>query len=114
LARDANGRRIYNNVNDLKSALNVHDIITVEQFEGLTRTTTDGKTKELLGLMVNLSDYQVGSTKGGEVTKFEDFDIDFNQYKYLLETRMSGALTKVYSAIALEQDVTATASSAEA
>ena len=105
LARDLNGRRIYDSKADLAAALNVGEIYTVEQFEGRTRTTSDGKTKKLLGLFVNLADYQFGSTKGGEITKFEDFDMDFNKYKYMLETRLSGALTKVYSAIALEEPV---------
>lgn len=106
LARDLNGRRIYSSKADLAAALNVTAIHTVEQFEGKTRTTSDGKTKKLLGLFVNLSDYQFGATRGGEVTKFEDFDIDFNRYTYMLETRLSGSLTKLYSAIALEEDVT--------
>ena len=105
LARDLNGRRIYDSKADLAAALNVNSIITVEQFEGLQRTDAESKKHELLGLFVNLGDYQFGSTKGGEVSKFDSFDIDFNQYKYLLETRLSGSLTKVYSAIALEQDV---------
>ena len=106
LARDLNGRRIYDSKSDLAAALNVGNIYTCEQFEGKTRTTTDTKTKKLLGLFVNLSDYQVGSTKGGEITRFSQFDIDFNQEKYLIETRLSGALTRVFSAIALEEDVT--------
>ena len=110
LARDLNGRRIYDSKADLAAALNVGEIYTVEQFEGRTRTTSDGKTKKLLGLFVNLADYQFGSTKGGEITKFEDFDMDFNKYKYMLETRLSGALTKVYSAIALEEPVASTES----
>ena len=105
LARDLNGRRIYNSKADLAAALNVSSIVTVEQFEGKTRETEGGKTKKLLGLFVNLADYTFGSTKGGEITKFEDFDIDFNKYKYLMETRLSGALTRVYSAIALEEPV---------
>ena len=110
LARDLNGRRIYSSVTDLAAALNVKSIQTAEQFEGLTRTTkTENKTKKLLGLFVNLDDYHVGSTKGGEITRFNQFDIDFNQEKYLIETRLSGALTRVYSAIALEEDVTAVA-----
>lgn len=109
LARDLNGRRIYSSKADLVAALNVKDIKTVEQFEGLTRTTTDSKTKKLLGLFVNLTDYQLGCIKGGEITKFDDFDIDFNQYKLLLETRVSGALVEWYSAIALEEDVTGAA-----
>lgn len=114
LARDLNGRRIYDSETDLARALNVNSIHTVEQFEDQTRTVTvsEGgsdtlKTKKLLGIFVNLADYQVGSTKGGEVTKFSDFDIDFNKEKYLLETRLSGALTRIYSAIVLEEDVTA-------
>ena len=106
LARDLNGRRIYDSKSDLAAALNVGNIYTCEQFEGKTRTTTDSKTKKLLGLFVNLSDYQVGSTKGGEITRFSQFDIDFNQEKYLIETRLSGALTKVFSAIALEENIT--------
>ena len=106
LARDLNGRRIYSSKNDLVAALNVKDIKTIEQFEGLTRTTSDSKKKKLLGLFVNLDDYQLGCVKGGEITKFEDFDIDFNQHKLLLETRVSGALVEWYSAIALEEDVT--------
>ena len=106
LARDLSGRRIYSSKNDLVAALNVKDIKTIEQFEGLTRTTSDGKKKKLLGLFVNLADYQLGCVKGGEITKFEDFDIDFNQHKLLLETRVSGALVEWYSAIALEEDVT--------
>ena len=106
LARDLNGRRIYDSKADLAKALNVGTIHTVEQFEGLTRTTEDGDTKELLGLFVNLVDYQVGSTRGGEITKFEDFDMDFNKQKYLLETRLSAALNKPWAAIALEKPVT--------
>lgn len=105
LARDLNGRRIYSSKADLVAALNVRDIQTIEQFEGLTRTAGN-KTKKLLGLFVNLADYQLGCVKGGEITRFEDFDIDFNQHKLLLETRVSGALVEWYSAIALEEDVT--------
>lgn len=106
LARDLNGRRIYDKISDLAAALNVGEIITAEQFEGKTRTTTDSKTKKLLGIMCNLADYSLGATKGGEITHFTDFDIDFNQEKSLLETRCSGASTRVLSAIALEEDVT--------
>ena len=103
LARDLNGRRIYESKSDLAAALNVSSIETAEQFEGLQRTDKNSKKKNLLGIFVNLKDYQVGSTNGGEITTFNDFDIDFNQEKYLMETRVSGALTRVYSAIALEE-----------
>lgn len=105
LARDLNGRRIYSSVSDLAAALNVTRIETAEQFEGLTRTDKESNKKKLLGLFVNLRDYSLGSTRGGEITRFNQFDIDFNQEKYLLETRVSGALTRVYSAIALEEPV---------
>ena len=107
LARDLNGRRIYESKADLAAALNVKAIHTAEQFEGKTRTTKTGETKKLLGLFVNLNDYHVGSTKGGEITRFQDFDIDFNSYKYLIETRLSGAMVNLYSAIALEEPVEA-------
>lgn len=113
LARDMNGRRIYSSKAELATALNVGEIITVEQFEGKTRTTEQSKKKKLLGIIVNLADYSVGATKGGQITHFTDFDIDFNQQKSLLETRCSGALTRVYSAIAIEEDVTATAGSSD-
>lgn len=105
LARDLNGRRIYDSKADLAAALNVNSIVTVEQFEGLERTDSETNKHKLLGLFVNLGDYQFGAAKGGKVSKFDNFDIDFNQYKYLLETRLSGSLTKVYSAIALEENV---------
>ena len=101
LARDMNGRRIYSSKAELASALNVGEIYTAEQFEGKTRTTTDSKTKKLVAIIANLNDYSLGATKGGEVTHFTQFDIDFNQEKSLLETRCSGALTRVYSAIAI-------------
>lgn len=107
LARDLNGRRIYDSKADLAKALNCGSIVEVEQFEGLQRDTTDGKKKELLGLFVNLNDYTFGSTRGGEITKFEDFDMDFNLKKFMLETRLSGSLYKLKSAIALELPVAA-------
>ena len=108
LARDLNGRRIYDSVSELASSLNVGKIYTAEQFEGKTRTTSDNKTRKLLALCVNLGDYSLGATKGGEVSHFTQFDIDFNQEKSLIETRCSGALTRVYSAIAIEEPVEAT------
>ena len=107
LARDRNGHRMYSSKSELAAALNVGNIYTVEQMNGKTRTTSDGKTKKLLCIIANLSDYSLGATKGGEVTHFTQFDIDFNQQKSLLETRCSGALTKVYSAIAIEEEVAA-------
>lgn len=114
LARDLNGRRIYDNLSDLTAALNVNSIITAEQFEGKTRTVTVKddedqdvvQTRKLLGLLVNLTDYEVGATKGGEITHFTDFDIRYNQEISLLETRCSGMLTRPFSAIALEELVT--------
>ena len=105
LARDRNGRRIFSGKSELASALNVGAIYTAEQFANRTRKDSDNNTHKLLGLMVNLADYTVGSTKGGEITHFTQFDIDFNGQKSLLETRISGALTRVYSAIALEEPV---------
>lgn len=113
LARDINGRRIYSSKAELAAALNVGSINTAEQFEGKTRTTSDNKKKKLVSIISNLADYSLGATKGGEVTHFTQFDIDFNQEKSLLETRCSGALTRVYSAIAIEEDVTTASSVSE-
>jgi hypothetical protein len=106
LARDRNGHRIFSSKAELASALNVGSIITAEQFADLApRVDDENKKHKLLGLCVNLADYSLGSTKGGEITHFTDFDIDFNLMKSLLETRCSGALTRVYSAIAIEEPV---------
>lgn len=116
LARDRNGRRIYSSKAELASAFNVGNVYTVEQMANRTRTAGEGasaKTKKLLALIGNLADYSLGATKGGEITHFTQFDIDFNQEKSLLETRCSGALTRVYSAIAIEEDVTSSASTGE-
>ena len=114
LARDINGRRIYSSKTELATALNVGSINTAEQFEGRTRATSDSKKKKkLVAIIANLADYSLGATKGGEVTHFTQFDIDFNQEKSLLETRCSGALTRVYSAIAIEEDVTTASSGSE-
>ena len=109
LSRDMNGRRIFSSKSELASALNVNNIYTAEQFANKTRTViVDGSevTKKLHAIIVNLNDYTVGSTKGGQVTHFTQFDIDFNKQKSLLETRLSGALTKIYSAIVIEEPVT--------
>lgn len=105
LARDRNGRRIYSSKAELASSLNVGEIHTAEQFANKTRTVGN-KTKKLQAIICNLKDYHVGSAKGGQITHFTQFDIDFNQQKSLLETRLSGALTRVYSAIVIEEDVT--------
>lgn len=103
---DINGRRIYESDATLCSALGVSKIVDVAEFENKTRVTEDEKVMELLAIKVNLSDYNFGADKGGQVATFDDFDIDFNQYKYLMETRCSGALTKPKSAQIFEFDVT--------
>lgn len=99
LLEDNNGRVIYDTVEKLKNALRVKEIVTVPVMEGLVNDTND---KPLMGIIVNLNDYNVGADKGGAVNMFDDFDIDYNAQKYLIETRCSGALIKPYSAIALE------------
>lgn len=105
LARDMNGRRIYSSKAELATALNVGAIHTVEQFEGKKRMDSHSKTQELIAMIVNLADYSLGATKGGQVSHFTQFDIDFNQQKSLLETRCSGALTRLWSAIAIEKQL---------
>ena len=106
LARDMNGRRIYESKADLCKVMNVANIYDVDQFSDLAaREGSDGKNYKLLGIFVNMNNYQFGCAKGGEITSFEDFDIDYNQYKYLMETRLSGALIDPYSAIVLEEAV---------
>lgn len=102
LLEDMNGRVIYDTEEKLRSALRVSGIVTVPVMEGLTRTDSETKTRTLMGIIVNLNDYNVGADKGGAVSMFEDFDIDYNAQKYLIETRCSGALIKPYSAIAVE------------
>ncbi|MBO7631106.1 MAG: phage major capsid protein, partial [Lachnospiraceae bacterium] len=101
LLEDLNQRIIYDTEEKLRTALRVSKIVTVPVFEGLT-ASRNGKSMELAGIYVNLSDYNVGADKGGSVNLFDDFDIDFNQYKYLIETRISGALIKPFSAVVLE------------
>lgn len=103
LSRDKMGRRMYANEQDLAAAIRVSKIVEVPVLEGVTRTDEETDKHELLGLIVNLADYTVGADKGGELNFFDDFDIDFNKEKYLMETRISGCLTKPYSAIALEK-----------
>lgn len=101
LLKDSIGHKLYNNVSDLANACRVSAIYTVPAMENLFRTV-DGDTHYLAAIVVNLKDYDYGADKGGAVTLFDDFDIDYNQMKYLIETRGSGALTKPYSAIAVE------------
>ena len=101
LMEDQMGRVVYDTVEKLATALRVKEIVPVPPMEGAMREA-DGKTFSLLGIIVNLADYNVGADKGGAVNMFDDFDIDYNQMKYLIETRCSGALVKPYSAIALE------------
>ena len=102
LLEDGMGRIIYDSIDKLKSTLRVTDIITVPVMEGLSRVDGETTTRKLIGIIVNLKDYNIGADKGGSVSMFEDFDIDYNAQKYLIETRCSGALIKPYSAIALE------------
>ena len=100
LVKDKMGRRLYNTIEDLKSTLRVKDIVEVEVMEGVE---TDGAA--LVGILVNLADYTVGADKGGEINLFDDFDIDYNQEKYLMETRISGALRHPKSALIIETGV---------
>ena len=102
MLEDTTGRVIYDTVEKLRTALRVNSIVTIESMVGLTRSDDAGKTQALDALLVNLNDYNVGVDKGGEVNMFDDFDIDYNQYKYLMETRCSGALIRPYAAIAFE------------
>lgn len=102
LIEDLNGRVIYDSMDKLKAALRVSDIVPVPVMENLTRKDDDDNTYELAAIYVNLKDYNVGTDKGGEIGFFEDFDIDYNQMKYLMETRCSGTLVKPYSAVAIE------------
>jgi HK97 family phage prohead protease len=105
LIEDGNGRVIYETVDKLKTALRVKEIVTVPVMENLTREGSGadaGYDFALMGIVVNMADYGFGADKGGAVNMFDDFDIDFNQQKYLIETRCSGALMKPYSAIVLE------------
>lgn len=101
LITDTTGRDIYDSIEKLQKKLRVKEIIPVPVMENLTRQV-GSKTHTLAGIIVNLNDYKIGADKGGSVNMFDDFDIDFNQYKYLIETRCSGALTKPYGAMAVE------------
>ena len=103
LARDRNGRRIYETDTELSAALGVNNIYEVTQFEGKVRTDSEGVKHKLHAICVNMADYGYGASKGGDVTHFTDFDIKFNQLQSLLETRKSGQLTRIKSAIVIEE-----------
>ena len=104
LIEDANGRFIYDSIATLARTLRVNQIIPVPVMKGLTRTDTEeSKTYDVKAIIVNPNDYWVGADKGGQISMFDDFDIDYNQYKYLMETRISGSLVKPYSAIVIEK-----------
>lgn len=106
LIEDTTGRVIYDTIEKLKTALRVSDIVTVPVMENISREDTGAKKKyNLLGVLVNLADYNVGADKGGAVNMFDDFDIDYNKMKYLIETRCSGALVKPYSAVSFEEEI---------
>ena len=105
LLEDQIGHRLYKDPSEVASAMRVSRIITVQLFENQVRVDSDNNRHELIGIIVNLNDYRVGADKGGQINMFDDFDIDYNQQKYLLETRISGALDKPYSAIVLETPV---------
>ena len=107
LIEDQNGRRIYNSINDLATALRCKEIVTIPEMEAEAY-------KDIYGVIVNMADYTAGADKGGSVNMFDDFDIDYNQMKYLIETRMSGALTVPYSAIVLKKEAAQTEDHTEA
>ena len=104
LLEDKNGRMIYDTLDKLATVLRVSKIVTVPVMENLARTK-ETFTYKLLGIIVNLKDYNVGADKGGAVNMFDDFDIDYNAMKYLIETRCSGAMIKPYGAIAIETKI---------
>ena len=112
LIEDKIGHRIYKTEAELATALRVSKIVTVPVFEGHKREVA-GKNYALMGILVNLADYNVGADKGGAVNMFDDFDIDYNKYEYLIETRCSGALVKPYSAITFEEKLAEPSSSSE-
>lgn len=104
LLKDAVGHRIYKTEAELATALRVKDIVTVEAMEGYQIEDSTKTKRDLIGVIVNLADYNVGADKGGEVNLFDDFDLDFNKYSYLIETRISGALTKPFSALTIYRE----------
>ena len=106
LLKDSMGRRIYESESSLTTAMRVSRAVEVPLFDNISRVENEGEedeqTYELACIIVNLRDYTIGLDKGGETTLFDDFDIDYNKYTYLLETRLSGMLTKPFSAIIIE------------
>lgn len=109
LLEDGIGHPLYDTEEKLRTALRVSEIVTVPVMEGLSRTV-DGVTKNLLGIIVNLNDYKVGTDRQGQLSMFDDFDIDYNKMIYLMEGRMSGCLVKPFSAIVLEESISVTLS----
>jgi hypothetical protein len=103
LLEDGIGHKLYKTEAELATALRVKEIVTVEPMEGET-VTVGNDTLPLIGIVVNMADYNVGADKGGAISMFDDFDIDYNQQKYLIETRISGALIKPYSALTITLD----------
>ena len=111
LQKKSDGSRLYANETELTTALGVSKIIPVPLFANVSRSVTTGeepststKTYDLVAMIVNMSDYTFGADRGGEVSTFDDFDIDYNQMKYLIETRCSGALIKPKSAVVIEME----------
>ena len=102
LLEDGIGHKLYKTEEELRTALRVSRIVTVPVFDGMKRTDNQDVEHDLVGIIVNLTDYNIGADKGGAVSMFDDFDIDYNQYKYLIETRISGALIKPFSALVIE------------
>jgi hypothetical protein len=105
LIEDGQGHFMYKTVQELATQLRVSKIVTVPVMEnaGVRTDSKTGTSYDLIGIIVNLTDYNVGADKGGSVNMFDDFDIDFNQQKYLIETRISGALVKPFAALAIEK-----------
>jgi hypothetical protein len=107
IARNSFGERIYRTDAELAASMRVSSIIEVPLFDNVTRDDADGKTYELKGIIVNLRDYTLGADKGGAITSYNDFDLEYNKERYLIETRVSGMLTVPKSAIVIEQEVAA-------
>lgn len=105
LLKDKIGRRVYRTKQEIAAEMNVSGITEVPVMENQIRTDDTGKQWKLLGIIINLNDYTVGTDKGGEIATFDDFDIDYNQYKYLMETRCSGTLVHPKTALIIEQEV---------